>query len=225
MGKRWAVLIATGGLLALCAEVGASTVPQAMHLAAIPLALVVDANGGAALATPAGLSITAGKGSDLFVNPDGTEVADKTPRVMFRPVGDFIFSARVDAGFHHEFDGGGLIVYIDKVNWAKLLFEYSKFGKPALSSTVAKGTGDDAHHGAVEGHALYLKIARRKDMFVFYTSRDGADWRMVRTFGVPPGASVSVGFSAQSPVGPSFSATYSDIRFRALAFKDYWQGE
>jgi hypothetical protein len=35
----------------------------------------------------------------------------------------------------------------------------------------------------------------------------------------------SVGFSAQSPVGARASTQFTNIRFRAAAFADYWQGE
>lgn len=222
MQRRWklgAVLALAGG----CA-LAAAPAPE-LTLAPIPFPLLVDSEHGTVTLAPAGLVIAATKGSDLFVNPDGSEIADKTPRALFAPAGDFIFSAKVRAGFQREFDGGALIVYVDKTHWAKLLFEFGKNGKAGVSSTVARSVGDDAHHGAVQGNTMHLKIARRKDMFVFYTSPDGARWDMVRTFGMAPSARLKVGFSSQSPVGERFSAQFSDIRFRAAAFKDYWQGE
>ena len=85
--------------------------------------------------------------------------------------------------------------------------------------------GDDALHGAREGSEVYLKVVRRNDMFVFYTSPDGQHWNMVRSFGMVGAASMKVGFSSQSPLGDAFSAQFSDVKFRHSAFKDFWQGE
>lgn len=191
----------------------------------LPFPLASQLDQGAASVRNKALVLQAKKGTDLYANHDGTEVADKTPRVLFKPRGDFIFSAKVTASFKQPFDGGALIVYGDKTNWAKLLFEFSKTGKAGISSTVAKGVGDDAHHGVREGEAVYLKIARSKNMFVFYTSPDGASWSMVRSFGMPAAATLKVGFSSQSPVGEQFSAQFSDIKFRNATFKDFWHGE
>ena len=215
-----------GAALVLACAVSWAMAPlPPLTLAAIPYPLELGSEPGAVAASPGGLRIVANKGSDLFVTPDGASIADKTPRALFMPVGDFILSAKVDAHFQREFDGGALIVYVDQVHWAKLLFERARSGKTGISSTVAKGVGDDAHHGAAPVNSIHLKIARRKDMFVFYTSVDGAAWNMVRTFSMGPAAKVKVGFSSQSPVGERFSAGFSDIRFRAASFKDYWQGE
>lgn len=197
-------------------------------LAALPFALdlqAIDGKNGAAQVDAASLVLVAKKGTDLYLNTDATESADNTPRVLFQPAGDFIFSARASASFGKPFDGAALIVYGDKASWGKLLFEMAKSGKPGISTTVAKGVGDDAHHGAREGSEVYLKVVRRKDMFVFYTSPDGASWSMVRTFSLPGAATVKVGFSAQSPVGDEFHARFSDIKFRNATFKDFWQGE
>lgn len=193
----------------------------------LPFVLESQLDSGAASVQNKALVLQAKKGTDLYANSDGTELANKTPRVLFQPTGDFIFSAKVTARFNKAFDGGALIVFSDRANWAKLLFEFSKTGKAGISSTVAKGVGDDAHHGVREGSEVYLKVLRRKDMFVFYTSPDGKNWSMVRSFGMPAAtaATVKVGFSSQSPLGDEFSAQFSDIKFRNATFKDFWQGE
>ena len=172
----------------------------------LPFTLEAQPELGAASVRNKALVLNAKKGTDLYANTDGTELTDRTPRVLFQPTGDFILSAKVTAAFKQPFDGGALIVYRDQANWAKLLFEIGKTGTAGISSTVAKGAGDDAHHGAREGSEVYLKVLRRKDMFVFYTSPDGKNWSMVRSFGMPAGAGIRVGFSAQSPKGDEFSA-------------------
>jgi regulation of enolase protein 1 (concanavalin A-like superfamily) len=191
----------------------------------LPFALESQLEMGAVSIQDKALVLRANKGTDLYANPDGTEIADKTPRVLFQPTGDFIFSAKVTAGVNHAFNGGALIVYNDKANWAKLLFEFAKTGAAGISTTVTKGAGDDAHHGVRPGDAVYLKVVRRKDMFVFYTSPDGSAWSMVRTFSLPGAATAKVGFSSQSPDGDGFSAQFSNVKFRNATFKDFWQGE
>ncbi|WP_167237166.1 DUF1349 domain-containing protein [Massilia genomosp. 1] len=194
-------------------------------IATLPFALDMRVDPGAAQVQAGTLVLVAKKGTDLYANTDGSEMADNTPRVLFQPVGDFIFSAKAAAGFGKPFDGAALIVYGDKATWGKLLFELAKTGKPGISTTVARGAGDDAHHGTREGSEVYLKVVRRKDMFVFYTSPDGRSWSMVRAFSLPGAATVKVGFSAQSPMGEEFRARFSDIKFRNATFKDFWQGE
>lgn len=62
-------------------------------------------------------------------------------------------------------------------------------------------------------------------MFVFYTSPDGKNWSMVRSFGMRAGAGIKVGFSSQAPKGDAFSAQFSDIKFRNATFQGFWQGE
>lgn len=224
--SRFAAIAAAGVLMAGQSQASEATLQGGkLAIDTLPFVLESRLDQGAASVKNKALVLQAKKGTDLYVNTDGTELADKTARVLFQPKGDFIFSAKVTADFNQQFDGGALIVYGDQGNWAKLLFEFAKTGKAGISSTVAKGVGDDAHHGVREGKTVYLKVVRKKDMFVFYTSPDGASWNMVRSFGMPAAATMKVGFSSQSPVGEEFSAQFSDIRFRNATFKDFWQGD
>lgn len=198
---------------------------KALTVTTIPYSLEVGSQAGEAKINNNELSLTAFKGSDLFTETDGASPTDTAPRVLFQPKGDFIFSAKVNADFKGTYDGGSLIVYSDTANWAKLLFEYSKFGKFIVSSTVAKPAGDDAYHTVEKTKSIYLKIARAKDMFVFYTSEDGSHWNYVRNFGLKTTTPIKIGFSSQAPVGDKFTATFSDIKYKEATFKDFWQGE
>ena len=205
--------LALAALLAGAQATASETTFSAGKLAidTLPFALESRPDAGAAHVKNKALVLQAQKGSDLYANADGTEITDNTPRVLFQPTDDFIFSAKVTAAFHQPFDGAALIVYGDKANWAKLLFEFAKTGRAGISSTVAKGVGDDAHQGAREGSEVYLKVVRRNDMFVLYRSPDGQHWSMVRSFGMAGAATMKVGFSSQSPVGDSFTAQFSDV--------------
>ena len=204
---------------------GAAAQAAPLKLAGIAYPLTAQLEKGSAAADGNALTMEARKGTDLYANFDGSESTDSAPRVLFAPKGDYIFTARVHAGFQKDFDGAALIVYADKTHWAKLLFENSLGGKRAISTTVTNKAGDDALHQTIEGDSVYLKIARRGRLHVFYSSTDGAKWRMIRTFAFPDDAHVQLGFLAQSPEGERLSARFSDIKLRAAAFKDYWQGE
>ena len=172
------------------------------------------------------IEITALKGSDLFTDTTGTKNADNTPRLLFVPEGDLIFSAKVSAQFGETpYDGGALIVYADSHNWGKLLFERFKSGKIGIATTVSKGSGDDAYHGTRETSHQYLKIVRHDASYVFYTSDDGKDWNFVRHFELKSAAPVQIGFTAQAPMAETFTANFSEVKYRAGKFTNFWQGE
>lgn len=172
------------------------------------------------------IEIVALKGSDLFTDTTGAKNADNTPRLLFVPEGDFIFSAKVSAQFGETpYDGGALIVYADSNNWGKLLFERFKSGKIGIATTVSKGSGDDAYHGTREANHQYLKIVRHDASYIFYTSGDGKEWNFVRHFELKTTAPVHIGFTAQAPIAERFSATFSEVKYRAGKFTNFWQGE
>lgn len=196
-----------------------------LSISTIPYSLEAGTQTGDAKINNNVLSLTSFKGSDLFVGTDGTSLADTAPRLLFQPKGDFIFSAKVSADFKGIYDGGALVVYSDGGSWAKLLFEYSKFGEFIVTSTVARPDSDNSSHTLEKNKSVYLKIAHAKNIYVFYTSEDGVKWKYARHFGLKTTAPVKIGFSSQSPVGEKFTATFSDIKLREEAFKDFWQGE
>jgi regulation of enolase protein 1 (concanavalin A-like superfamily) len=223
---RFALAATTAALIAIPVQAQDAVRTRDIRIDAIPLALHTAVAADKLTATSDTLTLQAPHGTDLFASFDGRDTADNTARALFQPQGDFILSARVAAGFGKQYDGGALVVYADRTHWAKLLFEKSKVtGAGVVTSTVANGAGDDAQHVRVDGDAVYLKIARVKDMVVFYSSVDGKSWTMDRTFGFPSTLPLQVGFSAQSPESDSYTARFSQIRYRPVAFKDYWQGE
>ena len=210
------------------AQANAGPFPPAqviVSIPAIPYTLAIQAPGGSASITGSELTLSAAKGTDIYANVDGSKIVDDTPRVLFAPRDDFIFSARIQAGFHSAFDGAALLVYVGKAAWGKVLFERMPDDSNAVTTTITKGTGDDALHQQVEGNVVHLKIARKGGVYVFYLSADGAAWRMLRTFALPTDQPVLVGFSAQSPKGGRFTARFSNLHWRAHGFDNYWHGE
>lgn len=196
-----------------------------LSISAIPYSLELGSQPNEAKTVNNVLSLSAFKGSDLFVGTDASNLADTAPRVLFEPKGDFIFSAKVAADFKGLYDGGALVVYSDAAHWAKFLFESAKPGEFSVTSTVARPESDNSQHSVEKAKSVYLKIAYAKNMYVLYTSQDGATWHYVRHFSLKTTAPVKIGFSAQSPVGDKFTATFSEIKYREATFKDFWQGE
>ncbi len=169
--------------------------------------------------------ISAMKGTDLYTDPQGKTHADNTPRLMFRPQGDFIFSAKVSAPLNTAYDGGALLIYADENHWAKLLFERFKSGRNGISTDVAIGTGDGAYHGTRPGTHQYLKVVRYGNAYIFYSSEDGAQWHFLRHFAFEADGPVKVGFTAQAPIAESLKVEFSDVKYRPETFKDFWQGK
>jgi len=200
--------------------------PVTGHLNALPQALTLDNPGKAEMSSDR-LILTAPKGSDLYTSADGGHGTLTAPRVTFPAVGDFIFSAKAEAPFAANYDGPGLVLWNGDDYWAKLLFERLDENHSVVSSSFATPVSDNSYHTRVPGdvHAVWLKIVRAGHSVCFYTSLDGRDWQILRDFAIDPARPLKVGFLSQSPLGEEFTATFSDIRFEAKTFKDYWHGE
>ena len=202
-----------------------SKIKMPITIKSVPYEMHIDNQPGVKLEAGQ-IEIVASKGTDLFTDTTGAKNADNTPRLLFVPEGDFIFSAKVSAKFGEApYDGGALIVYADSKNWGKLLFERFKSGKIGIATTVSKDSGDDAYHGTRDTNHQYLKIVRHDSSYIFYTSQDGNDWNFVRHFELKSAAPVHIGFTAQAPVADNFTATFSDVKYRAGTITNFWQGE
>jgi regulation of enolase protein 1 (concanavalin A-like superfamily) len=211
-------------MTAFAADKSKSEMP--ITIPSVPYQMHLDNQLGEVKVSAAQIDITALKGSDLFTDTTGAKNADSTPRLLFVPKGDFIFSAKVSATFGETpYDGGALMVYADSKNWGKLLFERFKSGKIGIATTVSKGSGDDAYHGTRDANHQYLKIVRHDSSYIFYTSQDGKDWNFVRHFELKSTAPVHVGFTAQAPMAEKFIANFSEVKYRTGKFTNFWQGE
>lgn len=198
---------------------------ETITLAGIPYALsVARIENGNLKVVNNDLVFTSYKGTDFFNDMISGKNNDNAPRLLFQPEGDFILSAKFSGKFAGNYDGGALFLYNDLMSSAKLTFERSK-GKQSLWSTVTKGPADDVHHRSFTEETMYLKIARKKTMYFFYSSNDGKTWDILRSFVLDKNDNTKVGLLVQSPEAKEFTLRISDIRFKAKAFEDYWQGE
>ena len=170
------------------------------------------------------LSIAAGPKTDLFTDPRGLITVANTPRLMFKPDGDFMLSATVSVPFASTFDAGVLVAFVDATHWAKLCFEFSPQGQPMVVTVVNKGDSDDCNSVVIAGNTVHLRLSRVGRAFAFHYSTDKQFWHFTRYFNLGVQGE-AVGFSSQSPTGEGCTATFEDILFEARVPADLRSGE
>jgi regulation of enolase protein 1 (concanavalin A-like superfamily) len=159
------------------------------------------------------LTISAGAKTDWFVDPfDGT-VANNAPILLFTPDAEYVVSARVTVKFVTKWDAGALMLWGDDHHWAKLSYELSPDKIPTLVTVVTRGLSDDCNSKEYRGDSVYMRIARSGKTYVFYSSVDGSNWQIVRTFSLDTELPIRVGFEAQSPAGSGAVAKFSAITY------------
>jgi len=159
------------------------------------------------------LTISASAKTDWFVDPfDGT-VANNAPILLFMPDTDYVFSARVTVKFVTKWDAGALMLWGDDHHWAKLSYEFSPDRIPTLVTVVTRGLSDDCNSKELRGDSVYLRIAKSGKTYVFYSSTDGRNWQIVRTFSLDTELPIRVGFEAQSPAGSGAVAKFIAINY------------
>lgn len=172
------------------------------------------------------LTLTGGKGSRLFVDPQGESRADSAPMALFAPDEQFLFSAKVKVDFKAVFDAGVLVVYADSTQWAKFCFEYAPDHTHMIVTVCNNQFSDDNNHIVTESDEMYLRIAGLgKGAYAFHYSTDGKFWHMARYFYLDPAYDYRIGFLSQSPRGEAFTTVFSDIRYSAEKLGDVRSGE
>ena len=169
-----------------------------------------------------GLTLAAGRETDLFRDPGGAPPRDNAPALLLPTDGDFVLSAKVTVNFKATFDAGVLLLFENGSSWAKLCFERSPQGEPTVVSVVTKGVSDDAN-AFVKPGPVYLRVARLGRAYAFHASDKGERWELVRYFSLSARSDTNpkVGFLAQSLTGEGSAATFSDIVFERRTLEDY----
>jgi regulation of enolase protein 1 (concanavalin A-like superfamily) len=172
----------------------------------------------------ASLTIVAGGRTDLFVDPGGGSEVRNAPCLVGLPGGDFQLSARVTVELGATFDAGVLLLHAHDRAWAKLCLERSPQGRPMVVSVVTRGVSDDCNSMVVDGHQVWLRVARLGAAFAFHASTDGTHWQLVRYFALDEPERTAVGFLAQSPTGDGCSATFDQIRYTPRRLEELRDG-
>ena len=171
------------------------------------------------------LSITAGKSTDLFIDPQGGDSVNNSPRLMFKCDSVFQLSAKVEVRFQATYDAGALILYQNEESWAKLCFELSPQNHPTIVTVVNRTVSDDCNSVSTESNSIYLRIAKLKHAFAFHYSIDSKYWHLVRYFNLEQIDDIAVGFSSQSPIGNACNTVFSEINYSLETINDIRNGE
>jgi regulation of enolase protein 1 (concanavalin A-like superfamily) len=178
------------------------------------------------VASPDTLVVDAGPESDWFADPAADVVKDNAPVAFFTPPDEaFTLSAKVRVDFISTFDAGVLMIKASQNHWAKLCFEYSPQERPMIVSVVTRGRSDDCNSATIEGHEVYLRVARLGATFAFHYSEDGRVWHMVRYFTLGAVSQLQLGLSSQSPTGRGCRTFFFEVHYEARLLQDIRSGE
>lgn len=213
-------------LIVLCLATFTVTASDSVHIKAIPHALAWDARPGDLSGISANaVTLKAGKGTDLYSFIDGSFYVHSAPKLLFKPDTNFIFSAKLKPAFASLYDGAAIMIYTDSSNWAKILLEKTKQSLMVGSSVVVNRITDDSYHSVPVSDAIYLKLVRSGKIYCFYYSADGKNWTLQRTFTYKNSSDLRIGFYVQSPKGEGLTAEVSEIRYKPVAFNNFFTGE
>ncbi|WP_411273039.1 DUF1349 domain-containing protein [Daejeonella sp.] len=159
------------------------------------------------------LIMTAGEKTDLHNPASGTAFFNNAPKFLFTPDNDFDFSAKVKPDFEGRYDGGAILIYSDRDNWAKILFQNTG-DKLLLGNSVVKNkVTDDSYFNIPQNREVYLRVRKVGRVFTFLTSQDGKQWDVVRDFVYHKTDNMMIGFYSQSPIGTDCEVEYSEIKY------------
>ena len=209
-----------------------ATPPSAATIPGVPFPLMPSEGAGWAVeGDPARVMVLAAAHTDLFIDQRATTrvppeaLLNAATLLGTPPDGDFRFSALVRVAFASTFDAGVLLLWFDERHWAKLCLEYSPDREPMVVSVVNREVADDANAFVVPGESIWLRVSRVDSVYAFHASDDGEKWRLVRAFVLDaPGATLRVGFEAQSPTGAGCAGSFNDIQFDRVGLADRRDG-
>jgi regulation of enolase protein 1 (concanavalin A-like superfamily) len=170
------------------------------------------------------LHIAAPPNTDLFRHPGGEIVITNAPFLYYVAQGDFTVSSRIGYDRKEISDAGGIVLYSNAENWAKLAFEHSN-RVPTVVSLNTRGVSDDANGEVIEEDEVYLRATRMGRRFAFHFSRDGKLWILVRHFYLEAPDVIRVGVCAQSPHGDGCRTTFAYLEHEPVGVADIRSGE
>jgi regulation of enolase protein 1 (concanavalin A-like superfamily) len=159
-----------------------------------------------------GLSITVGSETDFFNDPSTRKINANAPFLYMDMSGDFVATALLKPDFSDMWNAMSIMVHINESNWIKFAFEKSDATGKSIVTVVTRDISDDANGAILEKvDMVWLKLARKNDIYSMHWSIDGNDYKMARLSAMPYSDTVKVGIEAQCPVGKS--ATHEALFF------------
>jgi len=171
------------------------------------------------------LTIEAGEKTDMFRDPNATYNTDNAPKLLFKADENFILSASIEHAFTNKWDGGGIVIKSDSLNWIKFCFEKDYTGARRVVSVATRGISDDCNSVEINSDKVFYKVAKADNVFTLYYSTNGANWFLIRHLQFDMKSPLAVGFLAQSPTGKKCRVKFSDITYLKKKIKDPYLGE
>lgn len=172
-----------------------------------------------------GVTVTAGAGTDLFVDPAGAPAVLSAPRAVVTVTGDYRFGALVSCAAEATFDAGALVAWVAADRWVKLALERSPAGVLTVVSVVTRGVSDDANGWPVPTGTAWLRIARTGAATALHARAAGEPWQLVRHLAFDDGGPVQVGVLAQSPTGAGAVSRFEQVRLEPGGVADIRGGD
>jgi regulation of enolase protein 1 (concanavalin A-like superfamily) len=171
------------------------------------------------------LSISPKDNSDYFNDPGSDKIVNTAPFLYREMSENFVATALVKPDFKDIWNACALMVYIDSLHWGKLCFENSDATGPSIVTVVTKGRSDDSNGPLVnESSQIWLRIVRKDNLFGFYWSKNGKNFRMARLFSLPSSSTVKIGMEAQCPVGESVTHKFLFFSMEETTIEDMRKG-
>lgn len=163
--------------------------------------------------------------SDFFNDPGSSKVTGTAPMLYKLVKGDFVATALVRPSFKDIWNACALMVYQESTYWGKLCFENSDATGPSVVTVVTKETSDDSNGPIIHDQkSIWLRIARKGDLYAMYWSLNGLDYKMARLFSMPPCDSIKIGMVAQCPAGASVIHEFNYFSIEKKSLKDLRKG-
>lgn len=170
------------------------------------------------------LTITAGKQTDWFIDPDTGQVTHTASALLMTVDEPCMLMAHVTAEHQATYDAGVLAIYQSNQVWAKLCLELSPQGKAMIVSVITRGVSDDSNAITLDTNAAFLRVAKLDKAYAFHYSVDGEYSHLIRYFSLGESENVQLGFLAQSPMGESCKAYFQHIVYTAGKLGDIRSG-
>lgn len=154
--------------------------------------------------------LEAGPLTDYIVSPQTGTVTACAPFVFRRITGDFTLQARVSHAFASTYDAACLMALESDTKWIKACFEKTAEGARAVVSVATDGCSDDANGPEFETDAVWLRLARKGDVFTVHYALDGVRYKKQRICRLNLAPALKVGFLAQCPKGDGAVMTFRE---------------
>ena len=174
-----------------------------------------------------GVSMTAPSGSDFIIDPRGGNEKANAPFLFSSFGSEFTVQATVTGEFKEEFDSACLMVYADTTHWAKLCYEQTDRGVPAVVSVVTSEHSDDCNGESISSGPLRLQVSRSGRVCAFHYALPDEPWKMKRIFRFPmekADEALHVGLVGQSPAGNGCRVHFSELSLQSTSVSDLRRG-